>query len=75
MVVWLSFQSRGILSDWRMIGQGPAVLAASAGWGVVWIFSVSFILSVPLPAPTPNGGLVMIMSVGHAIKEVIVNVQ
>ena len=27
-----SFQCRGVLLLWHMVGQGPAVLASDAGW-------------------------------------------
>ena len=27
-----SFQCRGVILLWHMVGQGPAVLAAGAGW-------------------------------------------
>ena len=34
-----SFQCRGVLLLWHMVGQGPAVLAAGAGWvGYVLFF-------------------------------------
>ena len=39
MMVLGSFQYRGILLLWHMVGQGPAVLAAGAGWvGYVFFF-------------------------------------
>ena len=33
-----SFQCRGILLLWYMVGQGPAVLAAGAGWVGCFLF-------------------------------------
>ena len=41
-----NFQSRGVQLLWHMVGQGPAVLAAGAGWVVfVLFFFISSILS------------------------------
>ena len=42
-----SFQCRGALLLWHMVGQGPAVLAAGAGWVgcFIYIFFISSILS------------------------------
>ena len=42
-----SFQFRGVLLLWHMVGQGPAVLAAGAGrvGYVLFIFEISSILS------------------------------
>ena len=38
-----SFQCRGILLLWHMVGQGPTVLAAGAGWvGYVLLFYFIF---------------------------------
>ena len=34
---WVSFQCRGVLLIWIIVGQGPFMLALGAG-GVVWIF-------------------------------------
>ena len=39
-----SFQCRGVLLLWHMVGQGPAVLAAGAGG--VGFFIYAFILSI-----------------------------
>ena len=36
-----NFQCRGVLLLWHMVGQGPAVLAAGAGW-VGYVFFVFF---------------------------------
>ena len=36
-----SFQCRGILLLWHLVGQGPAVLAAGAGW-VGYVLSFVF---------------------------------
>ena len=34
-----SFQCRGVLLLWHMVGQGPAVIAAGAGWvGYIFCF-------------------------------------
>ena len=51
LCVWLgwanvlgSFQCRGILLLWHIIGQGPAVLVAGAGW-VGFFFYVFFFSS------------------------------
>ena len=37
---WVNFQCRGVLLIWNTVGQGPTVLAVSAGGGCVDIFSV-----------------------------------
>ena len=39
-----SFQCRGVLLLWHMVGQGPAVLAAGAGW-VGFFFFFFFLIS------------------------------
>ena len=36
----VSFQCRGVLHIWRRVGQGPTVLAVSAGGGCLDIFSL-----------------------------------
>ena len=42
-----SFQCRGVLLLWHMVGQGPAVLAAGAGWvGYVLIFSLNLVYPI-----------------------------
>ena len=40
-----SFQCRGILLLWHMVGQGPAVLAAGVGWVGFYSFFLMSILS------------------------------
>ena len=42
-----SFQSRGVLLLWHMVGQGPAVLAAGAGrTGCLYIFLFHFVYPI-----------------------------
>ena len=42
-----SFQCRGILLLWHMIGQGPAVLAAGVGWvGYVLFFIFNLVFPI-----------------------------
>ena len=49
-----SFQCRGVLLLWHMVGQGPAVLAAGAGWlGHVFFFFFKYRLSY-LPFLMPH---------------------
>ena len=44
-----SFQCRGVLLLWHMVGQGPAVLTADAGRvGYIYIFFISSVLYLPL---------------------------
>ena len=43
-----SFQCRGVLLLWHMVGQGPAVLAAGAGWMGCFFFIVLFHLVYPI---------------------------
>ena len=39
-----SFQCRGVLLLWHMVGQGPAVLATGAGWvGCIFSSRLSFL--------------------------------
>ena len=47
-----SFQCRGVLLLWHMVGQGTAVLAAGAGWvGYVLYFFKSRLLYLPFLMP------------------------
>ena len=50
MLVLGSFQCRGVLLLWHMVGQGPAVLAAGAGWVgcFFFFFFVFFNLVYPI---------------------------
>ena len=41
-----SFQCRGVLLLWHMVGQGPAVLSAGAGWVGFFCVCFFFILSI-----------------------------
>ena len=54
MMVLGSFQCRGVLLLWHMVGQGPAVLAAGAGW-VGYVLSF-FSLSKSKPARNSVNG-------------------
>ena len=40
---WVSFQCRGVLLIWILVGQGPTVLTVGAG-GIVWTFFSLFFL-------------------------------
>ena len=40
-----SFQCRGVLLHWHMVGQGPAVFAAGAGWVGYVVFCLFFFKS------------------------------
>ena len=48
-----SFQRRGVLLLWHMVGQGPAVLAAGAGWEGYFFYNFSSRLSY-LPFLMPD---------------------
>ena len=51
-----SFQCRGVLLIWHMVGQGPAVLAAGAGWVDYPLFFFKSRLSyLPFLMPHPLG--------------------
>ena len=43
---WVSFQCRGVLLIWIMVGQGPSALAVGAGGGCLDIFFHSSIISL-----------------------------
>ena len=47
---WVNFQCRGILLVWKIVGQGPTVLAVGAGQGGLDIFfsHLSFLSSFSL---------------------------
>ena len=44
-----SFQCRGVLLHLHIVGQGPAVLAAGAGWVGFFFFVCLFYFPVVLP--------------------------
>ena len=47
-----SFQCRDVLLLWHMVGQGPAVLAAGAGWvGCFFFFFLSRLSYLPYLMP------------------------
>ena len=53
---WVNFQCRGVLLIWIIVGQGPTVLAVSAG-GVGGTFFLSPIISLfflPLSGRRPD---------------------
>ena len=53
---WVSFQCRGVLLIWIMVGQGPSALAVGAG-GVAWTFfftRLSFPCSFSLSGRRPD---------------------
>ena len=41
-----SFQCRGVLLLWHMVGQGPAMLAAGAGWVGCFLFCFGFFIII-----------------------------
>ena len=47
---WVNFQCRGVLLIWIIVGQGPTVLAVSAGGGGLDIFSLVYHFSVLSPS-------------------------
>ena len=40
---WVSFQCRGVLLIWIIVGQGPIALAVGAGGGSLDIFSLVYL--------------------------------
>ena len=51
-----SFQCRGVLLLWHMVGQGPAVLAAGAGRLGCFLFVSSHLSYLPFLMPHLLGG-------------------
>ena len=47
---WVDFQCRGILLVWKIVGQGPTVLAVGAGGGGLDIFSLIYHFSLLSPS-------------------------
>ena len=42
---WVNFQCRGVLLVWKIVGQGPTVLAVGAGGGGLDIFTLVYLFS------------------------------
>ena len=51
---WVNFQSRGVLLVWKIVGQGPTVLAVGAGGGGLHIFSLISLFCLPLSGRRPD---------------------
>ena len=47
---WVSFQCRGVLLVWMIVGQGPIALAVGAGGGCLDIFPLIYIFSFLSPS-------------------------
>ena len=47
---WVSFQCRGVLLVWIIVGQGPTVLAVGAGGGWMGVFSLVYHFSFLSPS-------------------------
>ena len=48
---WVTFQCRGVLLIWIIVGQGPIALAVGAGGGCLDIFSLVCHFSFLTPSP------------------------